>query len=92
MYLMKVWLKFSEPGTSLVVQCFHCRGHRFRTWPGNYLPKVIKIMRWGMFLDYLDHSAVIRVLIHGTWEGCSGREGRNIGGLDKRIQDTMHCL
>ena len=45
-----------------------------------------------MFLDYLDHSAVIRVLIHGTWEGCSGREGRNIGGLDKRIQDTMHCL
>ena len=47
MYLMKLWLKFSEPGTFLVVQCFHCRGHRFRNWPGNYLPKVIKIMRWG---------------------------------------------
>ena len=68
------------------------QGHRFRNWPGNYLPKVIKVMRWGMFLDYLDHSGVIRVLIHGSWEGCSPREGGKIGALDKRIQDTIHCL
>ena len=38
--------------------CFHCTGHRFRTWPGNYLPKVIKIMRWGIFLDYLGNSGI----------------------------------
>ena len=33
-----------------------------------------------------------RVLIHGTWEGCSRREGGKIGALDKRIKDTMGCL
>ena len=33
-----------------------------------------------------------RVLIHGTWEGCSRREGGKIGALDKRLEDTMRCL
>ena len=33
-----------------------------------------------------------RVLICGTWEGCSRREGGKIGALDKRIKDTMCCL
>ena len=66
--MAKILLTQDFPGCPMVrTLCFHCTGHRFRTWSGNYLSKVIKIMRWGIFLDYLDHSGIFRVLIHGTW-------------------------
>ena len=57
--MAKILLTWVFPGDPVVrTLCFHCTGHRFRTWPGNYLPKVIKIMRWGIFLDYLGNSGI----------------------------------
>ena len=91
--MAKIFWTWDFPGGPVVkILCFHCRGHKFWNWSENYLAKVIKTIRWGCSWITWSPWCNHKVLIRGTWEGISQREGGKIGALDKRLEDTMRCL